>query len=199
MKIFHGLGLLAVPLLAATANADVTFSNVNIYGTLVSGATWSTSGDSIDFAFPDATVGDPTNPYVNHGTITITYEATTDVGANADSILLSVLGALSGSGLIYWNEVIIDLDNTQTLASTGGIIDSNDDLPLVQNIDFAYTATHFKVKKTFFLSAIDTREFDLANIGLIEQDIHEIPAPGAASMALMAVGGLVSLRRRRTV
>ncbi len=194
-----GLGLLAVPLLAGVASADVTFSNVNIYGTLVDGASYATNGNTIDFIFPDATVGDPTDPYLSYGTITITYEATSTAGAYADSLLLNVLGALSGSGLIYWNEVVVDLDTNQNLVKAGGILDSNDDLPLSETLNFSATSTHFKVKKTFFLSAINTRDFDLANIGLIEQDIHEIPTPGAASMALLAMGGLVSLRRRRSV
>ena len=171
-----GLGLLTVPLLAGIASADVTFSNVNIYGTLVDGASYATDGNTIDFIFPDATVG-----------------------AYADSLLLNVLGALSGSGLIYWNEVVVDLDTNQNLVKAGGILDSNDDLPLSETLNFSATSTHFKVKKTFFLSAINTRDFDLANIGLIEQDIHEVPSPGAASMALLAMGGLVSLRRRRSV
>lgn len=197
MKGAITLGLFSLPLMAGIAQADITFENVSITGSLVSGASYATGSNSIDFSFPDATVGDPTDPYRVAGTIIITYEATSTDGMVANQMLLSVLGALAGSGQIYFNEVIEDVDTATALATYNAVVDSNDELPLVATLDFAHAATHIKVKKTLFLTAVDTDAFDFANVALIEQTIREIPTPGAASMALVAVGGLLSLRRRR--
>lgn len=181
--------------LASAAQAAVTFSNVTINGTLVTGATFADANNSIDFFFPDASVGDPNDPR-RSGNILITFEATTTGNEQMfqDRLTLFVLGALSGSGKIFVNEVVEDLENPGILATHNAIVDNNSQLPYVALLDFSRPSQHIKVKKTFFLSALDTRDFDLAAIGIIEQTIR-VPEP--ASLTLVALGGLLAVRRLR--
>ena len=60
-------------------------------------------------------------------------------------------------------------------------------------INFSRPSSSIKVKKTLVLSALDTQALDLANVSLLEQRF--VPTPGA--LALLGVGTIVAMRRRR--
>lgn len=194
-RVFRCLAASAVLLAASAVHAGVTFSNVTINGSLVTGATFASGSNAIDFFFPDASVGDPNDPR-RSGNILLTFEATSDNQQQMDQDRLSlfILGALAGSGKIFVNEVVEDLTNPGILATHNAVLDSNSQLPYVAVLNFDHPSSHIKVKKTFFLSALDTRDFDQAAIGIIEQTIR-VPEP--ATLTLLALGGLAAVRRRR--
>lgn len=178
-------GLLA----GATAQAGIVFSNVTINGTLAGGASFVTDADSIDFSFPNASVGD--NLPSRSGTLQVTFEALSDVALSQDQ--LDLLGAVSGSGTIFINEVIEDLTGPTIIATLGDAIDEPSDLPYHADLNFASAATHIKVKKSFYLTASDTAGLDVASIGQMNQTI--VPEP--ATLALLSLGGLVAGWARR--
>ena len=184
--------LLAVAGMVGSASAGVTFSNVTIGGSLSAGATYNTGNGDIDFIFPAATVGDTVDP-IRSGNIVITYEATGTDGDSFNSMLAFILGALSGSGQIFFNEVIEDLNGGGVIGSYNANITSNSQLPFYDTINFSKSSDHIKVKKTIVFDAIDTAAFDLANVSLVEQRL--IPTPGSA--LLLGVAALPLARRRR--
>ena len=184
--------LLAIAGMVGSASAGVTFSNVTIGGSLSAGASFNVSNSDIDFIFPAATVGDTVDP-LRSGNIVITYEATGTDGDSFNSMLAFILGALSGSGQIFFNEIIEDLNGGGVIASYNANITDNSQLPFYDTINFSKSSDHIKVKKTFVLDAIDTAAFDLANISLVEQRL--IPTPGSA--ILLGVATLPMFRRRR--
>ncbi|MCA9242588.1 MAG: PEP-CTERM sorting domain-containing protein [Phycisphaerales bacterium] len=190
MRCIRTWALCALLASAAAAQAAVTFSDVAIGGSLSAGASFVTNATDIDFTLPNATVGDPVDP-VRAGTITITFIAEDPSGLDRD--LLSILGGLSGSGIIFFNEVVEDLVNPGIIASTNVVADENGDLPVTETIFFSRTSTRVKVKKTVVLAAIDTDDFDLASVSLIEQKL--IPEP--ASIAMLLIGSVAAAFRRR--
>jgi len=113
------IALAAAAGFAATANAGVTFSNVNITGSLASGAAWAAggAGDDIDFTFPNALVGD--GQALRNGVITITFIAKSDTIITLDKLGLSLLGGLLGSGTMIFNEVVEDLVAPGIIATYG--------------------------------------------------------------------------------
>jgi len=175
--------------LACGGQAEVIFSNVMIEGTLVDGANYQTGSWDIDFSFPDAVVGDPPDPR-RFGNIIITFEAQSDLALDYD--MLSILGALDGSGVIFFNEVIEDLVDPGVIATHNALLDENSELPYTADLLFDRATTHVKVKKTFFLSALDTPDLDLASVLLVEQRL--VPEP--ATLLTVALIGLPALRRR---
>lgn len=177
----------------APAGASITFSNIVIGGSLALPNSVVTGSQSIDFIFDDATVGDIVDPR-RSGDIQITYEATSSVGLVQDQLVLSVLGALSGSGVIVFNETVEDLNNPGIIASYGVTLNSNDQLPHAATLNFSRTSNHVRVTKSIRLNAPATDAFDLSNVSLIEQTFREVPEPSA--LALLALGGLSLLRRR---
>jgi len=189
------LALLAViGLFAGGALADLQILNIFIDGSLSAGASVSVTDGSIDFAFPNAAVGDPFDP-LRVGNLTMTFEVlSTEPSEPVLLDELSVLGALAGSGKIFFNEVVEDLAGFGILATHSAILDSPDDLPYTANLLFDRPSTHIKVKKSLVLTAVpDTPEFDLANVSLVEQTFR-VPEP---TMVLPA--GIVAaafLRRR---
>jgi hypothetical protein len=176
--------------LACGAQAEVIFSNVVIEGTLVDGADYETGFMDIDFMFPDAVVGDPPDASQRWGNIIITFEAESDVPLDRDT--LSILGALDGSGIIFFNEVVEDYVVPGIIATHNALLDENSDLPYTADLLFDRTSTHVKVKKTFFLSALDTPDLDLASVLLVEQIL--VPEPG--TLLTVVLIGLPALRRR---
>lgn len=185
--------LLGVALgLCIPASADITFFDVVVEDTLSSGATFNIGDTDIDFFFPDALVGDPVDPR-RFGNLSISFEATSPLGIDADQ--LSLLGALSGTGVIFFNEVVEDMAVPGIIAEHNVVIDLNESLPYTYKLEFSRPSTHIKCKKTFFLSALDTLELDLAQVGFVEQNLYEVPEP--ASAVLLAAAGGLWLRRRR--
>ena len=184
--------LLAVAGTVGSASAGVIFSNIEIGGSLAAGAVAIPGTGEIDFIFPAATVGDTVDP-LRSGNIVITYEATGTDGDSFNSMLAFILGALSGSGQIFFNEVIEDMNGGGVIGSYNANITDNSQLPFYDTINFSKSSDHIKVKKTFVLDAIDTAAFDLANVSLVEQRL--IPTPGSA--ALMGASVLPVFRRRR--
>jgi hypothetical protein len=184
---------LAASGLAVSAQGGVVFSNVSIEGSLAAGASFYSSGAGIDFVFPAATVGDTVDP-LRSGNIVITYDATGTDGDSFNSMLVMILGALSGSGQIFFNEVIEDLNGGGVIAEYNATITANDQLPYADDISFSKGSDSIRVKKTFVLDAIDTAAFDLANVSLVEQTL--VPTP-AAGMLVGVAAGLTLKRRRR--
>lgn len=193
MRLKPILAIAAAGIFAATAQASIVFSNINITGSLGGGATFNTSPTEIDFYLPEAFVGDPTDP-VRNGTLTLEYEASSTDAMVADLMVLSVLGAIAGSGQVFVNEVVDDLVNPGVIANFAALIDVNSPPPLTADIAFSRGSTHIKVKKDFTLVAADTPEFDLANVGIVEQNLELVPEP--ASIGLLVLGTLALLRRR---
>lgn len=188
-KLLTTFSIMALSLGAVSAaSANVTFSNVVIRGSLSAGASFNTGACDIDFIFPSASVGD--NLPARIGNIVITYEATAVDAISQDQMLLAALGALSGSGTIYFNEVVEDLDNPGVIATYNVVLDSNSQLPHTATLNFSRPSTHVKVKKTLVLTAVDTEAFDLANVSLVEQRL--IPEPASLLLLLL---GLPLLRR----
>ena len=201
MKAFRATVLLvALCFSVPVAHAGViNFSDVVIDGSLANGATFSTANNAIDFFFPDASVGDGLSSRI--GTLSLTYVAESTDGMDQNQMLLSVLGALQGSGTIFFNEVIEDISNPLDpifLASYGVVLDSNDDLPHTAVLDFARPSNLIKVKKNLTLTAFDTAGVDFANVGLVEQTIRVVPEP--TSLALCGFGlACMFVRRRRSI
>lgn len=185
--------------IAGVASAQITFSNITFSGTpqLIAGASFFTGATDIDFVLPNAVVGD-FQP-LRQGLVTITYEATSVTPMVMDEMVLTVLGGLSGSGLVQFSEVIEDMVFPGFIGSLGPItVNSNSQFPWSGNIHFSRSSTHIKVKKDFFLIAQpDTQELDLARISLVEQNLVVVPEP--ATMAAMGLGlaGLLARRRRK--
>jgi hypothetical protein len=185
----------AISLLASSAQADLIFSNVSIQGSLAGGASFNTGPNYIDFIFPDAFVGD-VSP-ARDGNIVITYDAQSVSGPMTE-MLVSVLGALSGSGMIFFNEVVEDIhdpNNIINIASYSATFDDTHPLPGISPpIVFVPASDKIRVKKTFVLSAPDTQAFDMANISLVQQSIH-VPEPMTIASLVLAVA-VAALRRR---
>jgi hypothetical protein len=179
---------------ASSASAALIFSNVSVTGSVASPHTVTTGPDDIDFAFtsPGGTVGDPVAP-TRSGNIVITFNVLSTSGAITTDFA-SFLGAVLGSGIIVFNEIVEDNITGQILASVNLTISASNPPPQSLPIQFSSPSSNFKVKKTLFLYAPDSQApVDVAQIGLIEQRF--VPTPG--TIALLGVGGLLAARRRR--
>lgn len=194
MRIKASLAWALAGALALSAHAGIVFSSVSITGDLSSGASFTTTDTEIDFFFPEATVGDPVDP-IRSGGILITYEATSQDVMVADKMVMSVLGAIAGSGQVFVNETIEDLVDPGVIATFAAVVDASSLPPLVADIPFARGSTHIKVKKEFSLLAPETAALDVANLGLVEQNLQLVPEP--ATLLLLAGGLLTVCRRRR--
>lgn len=188
--------------LAAVAVASASsFSNVTIQAPpLSTGSTWTSIGNSISFFLPNAIVGDPVDP-LRAGTLNIQYDAYTPGPAFANEVGINLGAALAGSGRIYFQEQIFELDSLGNEVSGGpvGVIDHTfnpgDPLSWSGTINFSRTVERFRAKKFFTLSATDTANFDLAALGIVNQNIQVVPEP--ATMAVLGLGVAAMMRRRK--
>lgn len=196
MRLIGRLTVGSLAIVAFTkAQAIIVFSDVVIAGSLSGGASVSVGPYDIDFYFPRALVGDPVDP-LRAGDISITYNARGTTNNDfMDRMTLSVLGALSGSGKIFVNEVIEDNATGDILATHGALLDDPSDMPYTAYVNFSRASRDIRVKKSFLLTAIDTRDFDVASISLVEQRLRTV-VPEPASFAALGLG-LLALRRRR--
>jgi len=184
---------------AGSASA-ITFSNVTIQAPPLSdGATFNTSGNSISFFLPNAIVGDPVDP-LRAGNVNIQYDAFSAAPAMAAEVGVNLGVALSGSGTVSFLEQVFELDAIGN--EIGGPIGTVNHVFLPGGatnwngtITFDRQVERFRSKKFFNLSAIDTVDFDLAAIGLVNQNIQVVPEP--ASMAAIGLGLAALLRRKR--
>jgi len=187
--------------MAAAVGSATLFTNVSIQSPpLSTGATFSTLGNSISFNLPNAIVGDPVAP-LRAGTLNIQYDAFTPGPAVANQVGINLGTALAGSGTIFFQEQVFELDAFGNEVAGGpiGVISHvfrpGDDTFWSGTIAFDRSVERLRAKKFFTLSAVDTDVLDLAAIGLVNQNIHVVPEP--ATLAAIGVG-LAALLRRRT-
>ncbi len=149
--------------LAGQASGSIVFSDVTIAGSLSAGASYNDGPGGITFSFPAAEVGDPVDP-IRSGNIVITYNVEGTEGESFSEMLLAVAGNLSGSGMMFINEIVEDLNGGGVLGSYNTVLTDNSQLPLNTSFAFSESSSHIRVKKTFVLAAVDTNGFDWAQI-----------------------------------
>lgn len=190
-RIISGGVLAALVGLAGQASGAIVFSNVTIAGSLSAGASYQDGPGGISFSFPAAEVGDPVDP-VRSGNIVITYNVEGTNGESFSEMLLAVAGTLSGSGMMFINELVEDLNGGgAVLGSYNTVLTDNSQLPLNTSFAFSNASSHIRVKKTFVLAAVDTNGFDWAQLTQVDQ----LPSPG--SVSLLAGAGIVAMAYRR--
>lgn len=200
MKNFRFLSI-GIALASVSAAHATSFSNVNIQAPpLSTGATWTSLGNSVSFFLPNAIVGDPVNP-LRAGTLNIQYDAHTPGPAVANEVGVNLGAALSGSGTIFFQEQVFELDINGNEVAGGpiGVITHtfNPGGPTTWSgtINFSRSVERLRAKKFFTMSATDTEVFDLASIGLVNQNIQVVPEP--ATMAAVGLGVAALMRRRK--
>lgn len=203
------------------ASADTALKGVSGTGVLTVGGSAIAPPNTtffIDF-FPFADfsnsllVGDSTFPTRYNQVYSFTYEVQNDVAVSSVGIVLQ--GILGGSGFISYTEAVFALDgmggetligsmgNSFTVNGTGqphGSLSLNGaNYTYTENLNLSQAVTHYKVKKSFFLS-VDPQNFqgavDYAGISLIEQ-AHIVPEPGTLCAAALGLGALAARRRRK--
>lgn len=192
---------IGIALTAFSAANAATFSGVTVEAPPLSvGATWTSLGNSISFFLPNAIVGDPVNP-LRAGTLNIQYDAHTPGPAIANEVGINLGAAISGSGTIFFQEQIFELDNLGNEVSGGpiGVINHvfnpGDPTSWSGTINFTRSVERFRAKKFFTLSATETAMFDLASLGIVNQNIQVVPEP--ATMAAVGLGVAALMRRRK--
>jgi len=176
--------------LAGQASGSIVFTDVTIAGSLSAGASYQDGPGGITFSFPAAEVGDPVDP-IRSGNIVITYNVEGTNGESFSEMLLAVAGNLSGSGMMFINEIVEDLNGGGVLGSYNTVLTDNSQLPLNTSFAFSESSSHIRVKKTFVLAAVDTNGFDWAQI----TEVGQLPSPG--SVSLLAGAGIVVMAYRR--
>lgn len=195
---FKLVSLAFLSAVAGSASA-ITFSAVDIQAPPLSlGSSFSTLGNSISFFLPNAIVGDAVDP-LRFGNLTIQYDALTPAPAVASEVGINLGVALSGSGTVFFNEQIFELDSLGNEIGMIGQV-SHTFLPgqatsWSGTIDFSRTVERFRARKYFELGAANTADFDLAAIGIVNQNIQVVPEP--ATMAAVGLGVAALLRRRK--
>lgn len=180
----------------------VIFSNVIVAAPPLSvGATWNTLGNSISFNLPNAIVGDPVAP-LRAGTLNIQLDGYTPAPAVGNEVGVNLGAAISGSGTIFFQEQVFELDALGNEVAGGpiGVIEHvflpGHPMTWSDMITFSRPVERFRAKKFFTLSAVDTSAFDLAAVGIVNQNIQLVPEP--ATFAALSIGVAALLRRRRS-
>jgi hypothetical protein len=179
----------------------VIFSNVIVAAPPLSvGATWNTLGNSISFNLPNAIVGDPVAP-LRAGTLNIQFDGFALAPAIGNEVGVNLGAAISGSGTIFFQEQVFELDALGNEVAGGpiGVIEHvflpGHPMTWSDMIAFSRPVERFRAKKFFTLSAVDTSAFDLAAVGIVNQNIQLVPEP--ATFAALGIGVAALLRRRR--
>lgn len=187
---------------ASMANA-ITFVVESIQSSpLANGATWNVpvpGGNSINFFTPNAIVGDPVAP-LRSGTVNINYRVVSEAPAFANTVFVNLGVALSGSGTIFFQEQIFELDaNNNEVGGPIGTINhvftAGGPGSWSGQINFSRQVERFRAKKTFTLTATDTQALDVAALQIINQSVQVVPEP--ATMAVLGLGAAALLRRRK--
>lgn len=195
----YKVAFLATMTVFAGSASAVTFSFVTIQAPpLSTGSSYQAIGNSISFFLPNAIVGDAVAP-LRAGNLTIEYDADTPAPAMGAEVGINLGVALSGSGTVFFNERIYELDG---LGNEIGLIGQvshtfvpNGATSWSGNINFSRTVERFRAKKYFELAAFDTADFDLASIGVVNQNVQVVPEP--ATMAAVGLGVAALIRRRK--
>lgn len=191
------LGLLALSVSAAQA---ITFSAVVIQSApLSNGSSFIPSANAISFFTPNAIVGDPVAP-LRSGTLNIQYDANNAVSMISNQVNVTLGAALSGSGSIFFTELIMELDNAGNELGLIGFISHtftpSSSTVFTGSIPFSKPVKAFRAKKAFTMSAVDTQALDLAAVAIVNQNIQTVPEP--ATMFAVAAGLAAIARRRKS-
>lgn len=194
--------------LAVGAYAQTTYSNVNAAYNLTPGVgpiNWIVTQNvppmTIDFTqnAPAFKVGDSTG--FSAGNSTITYDVTSAVAITSMDLLLQ--GNVQDFGRIQW-----EASATGGAGSLGTISGSilgasytggaNGAFTNVYHLEFSQAVTSFSISETFGLDVNEQTlpTTSIATLGTVENNFAAVPEP--ASMAILGMGALALLRRRRS-
>lgn len=199
--MIHKIALVALAMTAVSTASAIVFYNVDIQSPPLSdGSSWSSTGNSISFALPNAIVGDPVDP-LRVGILSIHYDVFSAAPAFASHVGVNLGVAISGSGTIIFEERIFELDmGGNEIGGPIGLINHTfapgDPMNWSGTITFTHAVERFRSKKLFTMSAVDTAGFDLAAIGIVNQSVDVVPEP--ATMAALGIGLAAMVRRRRS-
>lgn len=190
--------LATMTVLAGSASA-VTFSFVTIQAPpLSNGSSYQALGNSISFFLPNAIVGDAVAP-LRTGTLSIQYDADTPAPALGAEVGINLGVALSGSGTVSFTEQIFELDGIGNeiglLGQISHTFTPSGSTSWSGSINFSRSVERFRAKKFFEMSALETSDFDLASIGVVNQSVQVVPEP--ATLAAVGLGVAALIRRRK--
>jgi hypothetical protein len=198
MKGLSKLALAAATCAAVSSAQAITFTNVVVNGpaSLIAGNVPTTGATDIDFAFPNAVVGDGQS--LRSGTINITYEATSAIAMDLNQLVFSSNALLLGSGYMKVQEVVEDVATGDVLASfEQDFFAPSGSGAFTTNLTFTRPTKHFKAKKTISLFAVpNTQAVDLAGIRFVEQNIRLVPEPASMTALCLGIAGVVARKRR---